>query len=203
MTMSASSLALFAAALGGACAVPGPSVTAVIARALSQGLPAALPFCLGLVLGDLAWCGLSMFGAGAVFAQAPSLATALRYTGAAYLLWIAWELWCATPAVARDANALGVGRSTIDGLAVALSNPKTMLFYVALLPAIVDLDAVAPADFALPALVIAVVCGSVLCAYAVASARLRGRLDPQRQLRHIRRISGAVIALGALLIVTR
>jgi threonine/homoserine/homoserine lactone efflux protein len=86
---------------------------------------------------------------------------------------------------------------------VALANPKTMLFYLALLPAIIDTSNVATHEFAIVALVITVVYGGVLIAYALAAAAARHRFDSPRQMQRIRRVSSVIIAMSALLIVIR
>ncbi|GAA0714672.1 LysE family translocator [Dokdonella soli] len=202
--MNLSSLALFAAALAAACAIPGPATTAVVARVLSQGLSGAWPLCAGLLLGDLLWCGASMFGAGARLAQTQPLALMLRYAGAAYLAWLAWKLWNTLPAAtATETGDSGAARAMLGGLAIALTNPKTMLFYLALLPTIIDGGDATPLEFALPALTITIVYGSVLMAYALAATAARSRLHSPRQAWRIRRASGVVIASTALLIVMR
>ena len=149
--MQASNLVLFAFALGGACAIPGPAIIAVVARALSSGGSAALPLCAGLLLGDLAWCALSMFGAASVLAQSPPLALALRYAGAAYLAWLACKLLHTTPST--DDPSADNATTLSGGLAIALANPKTMLFYLALLPTIVAIEHASLREFATAACV--------------------------------------------------
>lgn len=196
--VSVAATSAFALALAVAAAMPGPATIALSARALAGGPAAALPLGLGLVLGDLAWCALSITGAGAMLARFPALAFALRWIGALWLGVIAWRLWRATAPTAPSAPA-GDRRGLRAGLAIATANPKTMLFYLALLPAWLDAGAGAR-SFALAALVIVPVYGGVLAAWAVAAASTRRAFAVPPDPRRLQRISGIAVALAAVLV---
>src|SRR5687767_1065463 len=87
--MTAAGLALTAAALAAACATPGPATTALVARVLRHGPASAPSFCAGLLIGDLLWLACAALGGAALAQTHRPLLWALRYAGAAYLLYLA------------------------------------------------------------------------------------------------------------------
>ena len=76
--MSLASLLAFAAALAVACASPGPTTTAVVARVLGRGRTGIWAFCLGLLLGDLFWLCAAALGAATLAQQAQGPFTILN-----------------------------------------------------------------------------------------------------------------------------
>lgn len=200
--MNAGSGLLFATALAAAAAMPGPSTAAAVARVLGHGLGGAARLCIGLVLGELFWLSCALLGVAALADRHQGLFATIRYAGVAYLLWLAWKLWHA-PAAPPPAGDRDDARLPFAGLAIALGNPKTMLFYVALLPGIVPLDDLVLRDaLVLIALATAVVAG-VLAAYVLAAARLRRHLHSPVALRRIGRGSALLMTAAAGAIVGR
>lgn len=200
--MNAAAGMLFATTLAAAAATPGPSTAAVVSRVLARGLGAAPLLCVGLVVGDLFWLLCAVFGAAALAESYAALFVAIRYAGAAYLLYLAATLWRTAPSAAQDIDRTR-SRALLAGLGLALGNPKTMLFYLALLPGIVSLDAVSARDVSMLAVLVAAVVGGVLFAYALLAARLRNTLRSPATLRRINRASAVLIAGAAVAIVLR
>jgi len=128
----------------------------------------------------------------------PTLAFALRWIGVLWLGGIAWRLWRSTPPAAAPDRA-DDRRGVRAGLAIAAANPKTMLFYLALLPAWLDATAGAR-TFTRAALVIVPVYGGVLAAWAAAAASARRALAAPPDARRLQRISGIAVALAAVLV---
>lgn len=90
------------------------------------------------MLGDVVWLA-AVFGLATVAEQAHEVMVALKYVGAAYLVYLAYKTApAAGPAQAAPDRKQRLGPD-IGGLAMAISNPKTMLFYLALLPNLVPL----------------------------------------------------------------
>ena len=201
--MSPAAGVLFAAVLAVAVATPGPSTAALVARVLACGLHGAWRVCLGLVLGELFWLLCALWGVAALAQHFGALFAAIRYAGIAYLLLLAWKLWCAAPVVAARAGHRPSPRLLLTGLALALGNPKTMLFYLALLPGIVSLDALSPRDaLVLAALMTAVVVG-VFAAYALLAERLRRHLHSPAAVHRVNRGSALLMVGAAGAIATR
>ncbi|MEO8668497.1 MAG: LysE family translocator, partial [Bauldia sp.] len=148
-------LLVFAGALLVAAASPGPAIVALVARVLGRGREGAFAFAAGLALGDVVWLTVAVLGLAVIAGTFHEIFLVIRYVGAAYLLYLAWKLWTA-PAKAPEVTANLARESTprlfLGGLALTMGNPKVMVFYLALLPSLVDLlrvDALAYAELAL------------------------------------------------------
>lgn len=198
-------LLVFAAAYLAVLILPGPGVTALVARVLARGTGGAPAFIAGFVAGSLAWFTVAATGLAALASTFAVVFVAIRYAGAAYLLYLAWKLWTAAPRPldASQAAPDGSGRLFLTGLSINLGNPKVIVFFLALLPTVVDLRALTPLGFAELAAAIAVIASAVLAAYALAAARARRLLTSPRALRMVNRSSGAVMAGAAVTIVAR
>ena len=116
---------------------PGPVVTLVIATGATEGARAALVTVLGTTLGNGLLVGSIAFGLSWVLKSSILLFEAIRWIGAAYLIWLGIQAW--RHAGGNDAAAPPSGRVHFwRGFAVALSNPKTIAFFTAFLPQFVD-----------------------------------------------------------------
>jgi len=204
--MTLSGLLIFAAAYVVAAASPGPGVAALMARVLAKGTQGMPGFIAGFVVGDLVWFSIAATGL-AVLAQAcAALFLAIKYAGAAYLLFIAWKLWTAPAAaveLGKSAPAEGGFRLFLAGLALTLSNPKVIVFFLALLPTVVQLDTLSLAGFAEIAALIVVILSVVYASYATAAARARRLFTSTRAVRRLNRGTGVVMAGAAVAVATR
>ena len=202
--MTLSGLLLFAGVYGLAVASPGPAIAAIVARSLTTGFARTLPFVAGIVIGDLVWFVFTALGLAVVMQAFHGLFVAIKYAGCAYLLYLAWKLWTAPVGAATPAHVRGEGlRLVLGGLALTLGNPKVMIFFLSILPLVVDiggLDALAIAEVAV---VLVAVIGSVLTLYAFAAHRARALITSPAAARTVNRASGAVMAAAAGLIATR
>ena len=198
-------LLVFAAAYFAVLVLPGPGVTALIARVLARGLHGAPAFIGGFVVGALVWFAIAATGLAVLAATFASVFIAIRYAGAAYLLYLAWKLWTAPvrPLDAPQASPDGRWRLFLTGVAINLGNPKVIVFFLALLPTVVDLGALTPLGFAELALIVTAIASSVLTAYALAAARTRRLLTSARAVRLVNRGSGAIMAGAAVTIAMR
>ena len=120
--------------------VPGPTILLVVSYALGRGMRAALPMAVGVALGDFTAMTLSLIGLGAVLAASSTLFAALRWAGAAYLVWMGWKLWKAGGAMqveAREDDA-SPGKMVAHAWLVTALNPKSIVFFVAFVPQFMD-----------------------------------------------------------------
>ena|SRR5436190_7391222 len=200
-------LALFCAVYALAVALPGPGVAAVVARSLVHGGRGAPAFIAGFLVGDLVWFIVAVTGLAAIAQAAGVLFAAVKYAGALYLLYVAWRMWT-TPARAAgvmpepraDDSSHRPTRLFLGSLALTMGNPKTMVFFLALLPTVVHLDGLSVTGFLEIALVIVIVLPAVLGAYVLAAARARRLLRNARAVRLVNR-SGATVMAGAAIAV--
>ncbi|MBV8784493.1 MAG: LysE family translocator [Gammaproteobacteria bacterium] len=204
--MSAYGLLVFTAIYALAVATPGPGVAAVIARALGRGGQGAPAFIAGFVVGDLIWFACAALGLAVLAQRAYGLFVAVRYAGALYLLYLAWRLWSSAPR-ALAGGAAGRPEAPLQvfagSLALTLGNPKTMVFFLAVLPTVVDLRHLSFAGACGVASVILCVLPLVLGGYTVFATRARRRLSHPRAVRWLQRGTGALMAGAALAVAAR
>lgn len=203
--MDALTLAAFAGALALSTASPGPTITTLVARVLARGRPGAAAFCLGLVVGDLLWLAAAVFGLALLAEAAQPVLAVLKWAGVGFLLWLAWKAWTAPAVLPQDMPPpRGDGaRLALTGITLTLGNPKTMLFYTAITPALMDVGQVTMAGFLALGTVLVLVYAAVLAAYVAAALRARHLLRSTRAVRAVNRAAGAAMAGAAAAVATR
>jgi threonine/homoserine/homoserine lactone efflux protein len=129
----------------------------------------------------------------------------IKYLGVAYLLFLAWKMWRAPIEIRAGElpNAQSPIRLFLTGLALTLGNPKIMMFYLALLPSIIDLDSVTAIGLTELVLVAIAVLAIVDVAWALAAASARRWLKSPRAMRIANRGSATAMGGAAVLIATR
>lgn len=185
---------------------PGPAVTAIVARAISDGARPALAISAGVLTGDLIFLTLAAAGMAAAAKSLGDLFTVLQYAGALYLSWQGLALWRASPRVAleeRSGHEAHFWPNYGAGLLLMFGHVQAMLFYAALLPGFVNLSTLTAREFGLLALMIVVILGGVNAVYAVAAARARRFFADERAQRAVRRIAAGLMFLAAVLVATR
>ena len=202
--MTLSNLLVFALALLIAAGSPGPSIAALVARVLSNGFRDVLPFLAAMWLGEAVWLGCAVGGLAVAAHTLGAVFIALKFIGAAYLLFLALKMWFAPTQV--PGGDLPKGQSAWRmfgaGLTITLGNPKIMVFYLALLPTLVDLNRVgASAWLELTAIMLAVLM-TVDAAWALLAVRARRLLTSRKAVRIANRSSAAVMAGAAAVIAT-
>ncbi|WP_334175965.1 LysE family translocator [Pseudoxanthobacter sp.] len=189
-----------------AVASPGPGMTALIARTLGGGWRGGLAFTAGILAGDLVWLLAAVLGLSAIAHTFQMLFQIIKYAGMAYLAFIAWKMWTAPVAgeetvAARPAEA--GWRVFASGLAVTLGNPKTMVFYLAILPTVIDLDRLSAFSFAEVVGVVMVVLPMVSVGYIMLTMKARAVLVSTRARTVLNRVTGLALAGAAAAIAWR
>jgi threonine/homoserine/homoserine lactone efflux protein len=140
---SLQNLALFAVASVLLVLTPGPNLLYLVSRTLCQGRRAGIVSLAGTSLGFVFHVVAAALGLSAIFLTVPVLYDALRYAGAAYLLYLAWH------AVKPGGRGLFAPRQLPQdspgalfrmGLLTSILNPKVAMFYLALFPQFIDAD---------------------------------------------------------------
>lgn len=205
LAMDCAHLLVFAVAYLAILILPGPGVTALIARVLARGAEGIWAFIAGFVTGSLAWFTIATTGLAMLASSFAAIFVAIRYAGAAYLIYLAWKLWTApaSPKNASDASPDKTSRLFLTGVAINLGNPKVIVFFLALLPTAVDLPALTVLGYAELASIITMIASGVLTAYAVAAARARRLFTSSKAIRRLNRGSGVIMASAAITIVVR
>jgi threonine/homoserine/homoserine lactone efflux protein len=136
----ASTFALFVAAALALLLVPGPAVLYVVARSVDQGRPAGLASVLGVGIGSLVHIAFAAVGLSALLASSAAAFSAVKWLGAAYLIWLGLQRLLTQDeeddlAVVESER---LSRVFLQGVVVNVLNPKTALFFLAFLPQFVD-----------------------------------------------------------------
>ena len=203
--MEPTSLLIFAGALLVAAGSPGPSIAALVARVISKGFRDVFPFLAAMWIGEAIWLSMAVFGL-AFVAQTFHLAFVIvKWVGVAYLVYLAWKMWTA-PVAVRDGEMPSEdspAKLFLAGMAVTLGNPKIMMFYLALLPTIIDLNAVTVLGWAELTLTMAVVLVAIDLTWVLAAAQARKLLKSARAMRIANRVSATTMAGAAAAIAAR
>ena len=203
--MDLTGLFVFAAELAVAAASPGPTITALVARVLVRGTSGALAFMLGLQVGEIIWLGAAVLGLAFIAKTFAVAFMVLKYAGAAYLAYLAWRMWT-SPVARHDAPAPKAehpARLVLAAVSLTLGNPKIMVFYLALLPNLIDLGRVTILGFVELVAVTLVILTAIDGTYILLAARARRLISSPRAMRLVNRTSGALLAGAAVAVATR
>ena len=203
--MTLASLAIFAGALLIAAGSPGPSIAALIARVLTRGARDVLPFLAAMWIGEMIWLSSAVLGLAAVAESFHYLFVAIKWIGVGYLLFLAWKMWRA-PADTSGGTLPESGSARklfFAGLTITLGNPKIMMFYVALLPTIIDINAVTLSGWAELVAVMFAVLVFVDLAWVLFAAKARLLLRSSRAVKIANRTSAGLMAGAAVAIASK
>jgi threonine/homoserine/homoserine lactone efflux protein len=181
-------------------------VAAIVARALGGGFWSAVPMIVGILAGDLIYLVFALFGLAAIATYFGPIFVVVRWAGALYLLYIAWQFWTARPGTEQ----LGPRRrehwlrTFLAGFALTMGNPKTIIFYLALLPTVVPLDRpITALGFTELTLIVVVVLLAIGCGYAALAAWARELFTSTTAIRRLNKTAGAIMAGAAAFVVAR
>jgi threonine/homoserine/homoserine lactone efflux protein len=182
-------------------AIPGPTVLLVISYALGHGRGFALATTAGVALGDLTSMTASMLGLGVILAASAVLFTALKWVGAAYLLYLGVKLWRApiqTDLGADQADTAETRTSRIfaHAFAVTALNPKSIIFFVAFVPQFIDAHAAAAPQIVIFEATFVLLGTLNAFGYAMLASAARRAIRSPRVQRAVNRTGGTLL-IGA------
>jgi threonine/homoserine/homoserine lactone efflux protein len=156
-------------------------------------------------IGEAIWLSLAVWGLAAIAESLHLLFLVIKYLGVVYLLYLAWRMWFAPATLREDVlpQARSAGKLFAAGMAVTLGNPKIMVFYLALLPAIIDLKAVTLVGWLELTATMLIVLATIDLAWAGVAAQARRVLRSPRAVRAANRASATVMAGAAAAIASR
>lgn len=184
--------------------VPGPTVTLIVANSLRHGRRAGLLNVAGTQVGLALTVCVVLLGLASLITAMGAWFIWVRLAGAAYLIWLGCKLLRASgeiepgPALRRPR-----GGFFVQGLAVALSNPKTLLFFGAFFPQFMD----ANHDFTLQVLIMGATAMAVAAVsdsvYVLLASRAGAALSRRRMRLMMRGSGGALVGGGLWLALSR
>lgn len=117
---------------------PGPSNLYIVARSIAQGTKGGVVAVMGLAVGSMVHVMATVVGISAIFSHSPTLYTVIKIAGAAYLLYLGIGLWQSKASVGfenvKKAKPRSLSSVFRESIVVEVTNPKTALFFIALLP---------------------------------------------------------------------
>jgi threonine/homoserine/homoserine lactone efflux protein len=191
--------AAFAVASAIMLAIPGPTILLVVSYALSHGRRVASAIVAGVALGDFTAMTASMLGIGALLATSAALFTALKWVGAAYLVYLGIKLWRAPvgdgaiPQAEKETNAR---RIFLHAYVVTALNPKSIIFFVAFLPQFLDPAAPALTQMVVFETTFVILATLNAAAYALLASMARGAIRKPSVQRIVNRTGGSLL-IGA------
>jgi len=216
--VTADTLWLFVLASAAIVAVPGPTVTVIVANSLAHGVRAGLMNIVGTQIGLALMILALAFGFAFIVERLAALFDVIRFVGAVYLIWLGITLWRANGATLSAANQTdeagaeqGVGKSTpgrgadarhvLQGFLVIWSNPKALLFFGAFIPQFVETTRPAAPQVIMLGLIFMVVGTLLDSGWALLAARASRRLE-RHHARLVERTSATCLAGGGLWMLT-
>jgi threonine/homoserine/homoserine lactone efflux protein len=193
----ASTFAAFAAASLALLLIPGPAVLYIINRSVSDGRTVGLAAVGGLELGNLVHALAAAAGLSAVLATSAMAFNAVKWVGAAYLIFVGLRTLLRRPLpVATDRAAISHRRAFTQGVVVNILNPKVALFFLSFLPQFIDPDRGSGRQ-ALALGVMFVVIGCVTDSiYSLVASSLRQVLVRGRALAFVQRYVAGTVFIG-------
>ena len=186
---------------------PGPAVMFSMSQATRYGMRGAVAGTAGILFGHVLVFGAVAFGLAALLASFSGAVTTIRIVGALYLMYLGAKMLFSKPRDAASAAAPAPparGGLALQGLIVQLTNPKLLLFVLALLPQFISPDYPLPLQLAIMLAVTIVIDGVALLAYAHVALRGARALKGSRAVAWLERaFGGALIFFGMKLILDR
>jgi threonine/homoserine/homoserine lactone efflux protein len=197
---------VFLLAFAASAAAPGPEIAGLLARALSNGMLAGLPLALGIILGKILMLTAAIVGLTALVEVLGPIFVALKFLGAAYLVWLGVRKWKNAGRMLAAAERTKPVNFTVEvglGLAMTLSNPIAIVFYMALLPGVIDVSGVTLGSYAILCLILTGVMIAVALGYGLVAEAARKLFSSSASKARIDRTSGAMMIGAGVLIATR
>jgi threonine/homoserine/homoserine lactone efflux protein len=199
--MSIEAWLLFVATETVLCLSPGPAVLFVLSVSLTRGWPPGLHASAGILVANLLYFFLSATSLGAILLASWELFFLIKWLGAGYLIWLGLKTFLARGdaalPLAERPTLLRPGMGTfLRGVVAQGANPKTLLYFTALLPQFVNTaEPLAPQIMLLAGTSVLIECG-ILAGYAVLASRASHLAHRPRFARIIHRVGGGLL-IGA------
>jgi homoserine/homoserine lactone efflux protein len=175
------------------CLTPGPAVLTVVSLALARGARQGVLGAAGVLTANALYFAASATGIAAVLVASWEVFFAIKWLGAAYLVWMGVRMLRARPQPAAATAPRRARRALGTGFLTQGANPKALLFFTALLPQFVDPAAPVAAQVAVLAASSIAIELVVLCGYALLAGRTRRLADSPRFGLALQRGGGALL----------
>jgi threonine/homoserine/homoserine lactone efflux protein len=198
MTMTGWQIFTFTIAMAVFIASPGPGVFATIAKGMTHGAKSVFPLSIGMALSDTLYLILAIFGLTTVATNFYEVFVAIKYIGAAYLIYLGWSMWNQSTEITEQPliTSNNFGRDILTGFLISLSNPKVILFYVSLLPSFFPIETLNAIDILIVSTITMAMIIVVIMAYGFLASYAKKQLTQSRARQRFNR-SGASLMIAA------
>lgn len=182
--------------------IPSVSVLLVSSRSASGGFVHGVATTGGIVLGDIVYICLAIFGLALLTEAMGEAAFLIKYAGGAYMIWMGVKLWRSGRASvdgAEDAASPSLVSSFLTGLFITLADQKVVLFYLGFLPAFIDLTHISYLDAGIVMGISVVAVGGVKLLYAYLAHKAGARLGSGSNILINRSASCVMVGVGVYL----
>ncbi len=185
--------------------IPGSGIAAGVGKALGSGFKPAFYYMNGLILGDLTYLTFAILGLAAIASVFSGFFVFVKFAGAAYLLWLAWNFWHKgiEEKNMREQKGKGFLSSFFTGYAVTMGNPKPIIFYMALLPSVIDIEAITMNDYLILVTLVITILYAVVMPYILLASKARTFLSDPSHLKILNRSAAGAMAGAAAFIVLK
>lgn len=192
-------------------ATPGPNMLLVMSHGARFGLRAAVMTMAGCMTALLCMMSISAAGLGALLHTFPAVFDALRYLGATYLAYLGYKLWRSGVSAQsgeethkQETESRSGGSFYRQGLAVAASNPKAIVFSAAFFPQFIQPDLPALPQFGILLITFSVIEVSWYLIYALSGHKLSSYLQQSHVMKNFNRVTGGMfLGFAALMAASR
>ncbi|MGF1689165.1 LysE family translocator [Photobacterium japonica] len=186
---------------------PGPGIFAILARAMVYGPRKCFILATGMITSDLIYLMLACFGLATIADNWSHVFVAIRYLGAAYLIYLGYKMFQTLPHVegkvlseSEQQRTTAAFASFTQGFLISASNPKVILFYMSFLPTFIDLTALQTQDIFLVSVLSSIALMSAVMLVAFGASRIAKQLKTPRAQQRLNQSAGSVmIAAGSYL----
>lgn len=197
-SMQVESYIAFCIAAAALALTPGPTVTVIIANSLRHGAQAGMLNVAGTQAGFLIWLAIAALGLGTAIQVMGVWFDALRWVGAAYLVWLGIRLFRSSGDLAATVQrAAPQGGFFLQGFIVIISNPKMLVLFGAMIPPFLTPGADSVNQVLLLGLTFMAIAAAGDTAYALAAGRAGAWLSRSR-VRTIEIVSGCCLVAGGV-----
>jgi len=184
---------------------PGPGVFSTLAEALSKGFKSSMYFLTGLIIGDILFLLIAVFGLSYISIILGEFFLFIKILGGIYLIYLGCKIWISnsftfnTPVKIKNRNNF---QKMLAGLLVTLGNPKAIIFYASILPTIIDLKNITLIETITIVLIVAIVSYLVIGTYSFLAVRAKLLIQDKKTVSTINKSTGVVmVGVGTYILV--
>ena len=185
--------------------IPSVSSLAVLSRSSTLGFVHGAFTIMGIILGDITFILIAIFGLALLAEYSGSLFVAIKFLGAAYLIWLGTMQWQTVLQAneSKKIQSISLLSSFITGLFITLADQKAILFYLGFFPALFELSKITFVDTSVILIVTILALGSAKLCYAVMGRKAIVFINNEKIIMRLNKMVGLfIIAVGCYIMLT-